>query len=80
MFCSCQLELQTTAELLLSFYSAVVVTIGIYLGEPIRMPERCSTTQTEGVRRLAETMLAWNYNILHLNRVLRVLVFRVKLV
>ena len=43
--------------LLVSFYSAVVVAIGIWLGEPIRMPERCSLTQTEGVRRLAETML-----------------------
>ena len=48
--------------LLLSFYSAVVVTIGIYLGEPIRMPERCSTTQTEGVRRLTETMLCTSWS------------------
>jgi hypothetical protein len=52
-----QADSDSRTAVLLS-YSAVVVTIGIFLfGEPIRMPERCSITQTEGVRRLAETML-----------------------
>jgi hypothetical protein len=47
-----QADSDSRTAVLLS-YSAVVVTIGIFLfGEPIRMPERCSIAQTERMRLL----------------------------